>query len=541
MIPAIPQIMVKDTAPGNLSIRFMRLNRNFITKLYSMKCSIFGLLFLFFVLPLAVPAQQVTYSDYDKDDSREMNFEIIGKMNGNFLVYKNLRWKHRLFIYDNEMKTRDAIRLDFFPEKTLNVDCVTYPDFFYLIYQYQKNNIVHCMGVKMDANGNKLTDPVELDTTRVPYFDDNKIYSTIYSEDKQKIMVFKIQKKYEKISFVTLLFDNKLQLIRKSRQTMAFDNRSDNYREFLVDNEGNFVFTLDREPVNRDYSNSLNLVTKSPVQDTFAFHPVNLEKKFIVDLNLKIDNLNKRYNINAFYYEKNRGSVQGLFSYSWDKLNERPYHSVFTTFSDSLRSEARRDGSNKIAFDDYSIRQTIVKKDGGFLLIAEDFTSQSRNNYNSPMNRWDYYNSPYSLSPNSYYYNNPYYGNYYRPLSNFYNQNTRYFYDNILVISIDRYGKPEWNKVIQKTQQDDDDDNFMSYTTVNSGDQIHFLFNTDNKNQIISDQGISADGTIKRNPTLRSREKGYEFMTRLSKQVGARQLLIPCIYRGYICFAKVDF
>ena len=498
------------------------------------------LLLLLFILPVTVLSQTITFSDYERDEGTDMNFEIIGKMNGNFLVYKNIRWKHKLCIYDNDMKIKESVNLDFFPEKTLNVDFVIYPDHFFMVYQFEKKNIVHCMGLKMDGYGKKIGEPVELDTTKIPFFDDNKIYSTIYSEDKKKIMVFKIQKKYENLHMVTLLFDDQLQLIKKTRQAIAFDERRDNYREFLLDNEGNFVFTKDRTPANRDYSNTLHLVTKAPLEDTFTYRAIDLGKKYIDDVKLKIDNLNKRYLLNSFYYNKNRGSVEGLFTYSWDKINERQYISNFIEFDDSLREEARKDGSLHIAFDDFFIRHVIVKKDGGFLLAAEDYSSQGRGNNTNPWNRWDYLSNPYSLSSSSYYYYNPYYG-YYRPFSNFNNQSTRYFYENIYVVSIDKNGKREWNKIIHKTQYDDDNDNFLSYATVNSGDEIHFLFNADNKNQIISDQSITSDGTSKRNPTLRSQERGYQFMTKLSKQVGARLLLVPCLYRGYICFAKVEF
>jgi hypothetical protein len=30
-------------------------------------------------------------------------------------------------------------------------------------------------------------------------------------------------------------------------------------------------------------------------------------------------------------------------------------------------------------------------------------------------------------------------------------------------------------------------------------------------------------------------------MPRHAKQVGARQAIVPCQYRGYTCFAKVEF
>jgi len=70
---------------------------------------------------------------------------------------------------------------------------------------------------------------------------------------------------------------------------------------------------------------------------------------------------------------------------------------------------------------------------------------------------------------------------------------------------------------------------------------MHFLFNNNNKNEVITDQSLSRDGTLKRNPTLKSPERAHEFMPRSSKQIGANQLIIPCAYRNNICFAKIDF
>jgi hypothetical protein len=147
-----------------------------------------------------VSAQTIKFSDFDREDSRDMNFDIIGKMNNNILVYKNIRTKHKINIYDSEMNTLETVYLDFVPEKTFNIDFVAYPDHFFMIYQYQKGNIVHCMAVKMDAMARRMNEPVELDTTRIPIMSDNKIYSTIYSEDRQKIMVFKIQTRYQKFN-----------------------------------------------------------------------------------------------------------------------------------------------------------------------------------------------------------------------------------------------------------------------------------------------------------------------------------------------------
>jgi hypothetical protein len=52
---------------------------------------------------------------------------------------------------------------------------------------------------------------------------------------------------------------------------------------------------------------------------------------------------------------------------------------------------------------------------------------------------------------------------------------------------------------------------------------------------------VKAAGQMKRDPTLKSLDRNYEFMPRYGKQVGAKQVVLPCMYKNYICVAKIDF
>jgi len=112
---------------------------------------------LFFIAPQNIFAQKVTYSDYGRQDNNSnLNFEIIGKMNSNILVYKNINKEHNITLMGAaDMQIIGNEPLDFIPQKTFNIDFITYPDHFYMIYQYQKKNVLYCMGVNMDANGKK--------------------------------------------------------------------------------------------------------------------------------------------------------------------------------------------------------------------------------------------------------------------------------------------------------------------------------------------------------------------------------------------------
>ncbi|MFN8253226.1 MAG: hypothetical protein U0V75_15255 [Ferruginibacter sp.] len=494
-------------------------------------------------IPVILYSQKVTYSDFEQEDNRDINFEIIGKMKGDILVYKNVRkWIHKINVLGDDMKIKQTVRLDFMPEKTFNVDFVVYPDYFWMIYQFQKKNILHCMAVKLDAAAQKMGDPVEIDTTQIPFLADNKIYTTIHSEDKQRIMVFKMPKKNDQYSLVTMLFNSDMKLTReKSRQPIDLDERRDTYSNFFVDNEGTLVFTKDSKTGLRDNSNLLQLMIKDPQRDTFSTHDLKLDKNYIDEVKLKVDNLNKRYILNSFYYKKSRGNIDGMFTCIWNKTADSADVQHFVSLGDSLRDAAKTSGQLRFALDDYFIRQVFAKKDGGFLLTAEDYSYQ-RTGISNSWNRWDYLNN-YYYSPyygSSYYYYNPYTG-YYRPYNSYGNQSTRYFYANIVVLSYDKSGNLQWSRVINKDQFDDDNDNFLSFSTFNSGGEIHFLFNEDkNRNQIIANHSINGSGQITRNPTLKSQERGYRFMPKLSKQVGAGQLIIPCEYRGYICFARID-
>jgi len=76
-------------------------------------------------------AQRIVYSEPEKDDSRRMVFEIIGKIDGNFLIYKNLKSKNWITIYDNDMKEVSKVGQEFMPdERLVSIDFFPYTDFF---------------------------------------------------------------------------------------------------------------------------------------------------------------------------------------------------------------------------------------------------------------------------------------------------------------------------------------------------------------------------------------------------------------------------
>ncbi len=498
------------------------------------------IIILFSLLSAKAICQQVVYSEPDRSDLRQTNFEILGKIGGNILVYKNLRDNHVMSVYDMNLNQTDRVKMDYLPDRVINADFLSYSDFSYMFYQYQKRSVVYCMAVKIDASGKKVGDPIVLDTTSINFLASNKIYSVVNSEDKKFINIIKINTKNDDNHLVTtVLYNRNLELQEKQYLNIAMPERNDYLTEFQLDNNGNLAFARTIQESSDDNIHKLILFVKPFGSGITKETPINLGNNYLDDLRIKADNTTNRYVITSFYRKSKRGNIEGLFLSVWDNNTSSLSSSRAMLFDDNLRNEAKGDNSFKTSFNDYYIKNIIPKKDGGFLLAAEAFYTTGRGG----LNRGNYlFGSPF-LRPSDYYMFNPYsYGYPYWRYNGFNSsQLNRYHAENIMVMSFDSTGHIDWSNVLNKSQWDDETDAMIGYQMVNTGDQLHFLFNLQEKRtQLLTDQSIKPDGQLVRNPTLKNLDKGYDFMPRYGKQVGLRQIIIPCLYRNYLCFARVE-
>ena len=205
----------------------------------------FAFLWTLLMAGMYAGAQRIVYSDPDKEDTRRMNFEVIGKVGGNFLVYKNMRNRNFVSVYNNDMKQVARESQDYLPEERLiNVDFFPYPDFVHVIYQYQKKNVVYCDAVKINGQGKPLSQPQTLDTSHIGFSSSSRIYSAFTNEAKTDVMVVKVNaRNRERFIVTSLLFNDSLQLRNRSVMPITMEERNDYLDEFRVDNDGDLVFT----------------------------------------------------------------------------------------------------------------------------------------------------------------------------------------------------------------------------------------------------------------------------------------------------------
>jgi hypothetical protein len=399
--------------------------------------------------------------------------------------------------------------------------------------------------VKLNAEAKMIADPMVLDTSHVDGGNEIKVYSMIYSENKQRILVYKINRKNDRIyTLTTLLFDKDLNLLKRSVVNTIPMSRDGVFNDFVLDNDGDLAFGRSTQTGSREYITNFHLLVKRAYEDSLRITEIPLKEYSLDEVKLKPDNFNKRFLLTSFYYGQRKGNIDGLLSMIWDKETNRQSAFFRFPFNDTLRTDARSDNTSlKLAFNDYFIRQVIPTRDGGYAVISELYYTNSRG---GGWNRWDYLYGGTGFFPYSYYYP-PYSSmNQWRwadPWNRWGSTSmVRHVSENVMIFFFNRNGNLEWSNTVRKKQFDDNSDVMLSYLLFNTGSEVRFLFNQlEKREQILNSVTLNAAGKLKRDPTLKGLDSNYEFMPRYGKQVGLREVVLPCTNRNYICFAKLDF
>ncbi len=486
-------------------------------------------------------AQKIYYTAVEDNEAQQTHFDIIGKINSNILIYTGQKNNHTLSVYDMDMKLVQRKNLNSLSDHIIDIDFINYHQQGWIIYQFQENNIVYCKALSINANGDKIGNPIDIDSTEVSSIIKNKIYSLIISDDKQKIMLFKINTKKERSSpikniITTLLLDSKMNILQKGSDTLLSD-KNHYITNFSIDNQGNFLFTQLVKQGQEGKISNVYFITKAAYQDSFYTHNLDIKNFYLDDIKVKIDNGNKKYIFTSLYAKTRKGNVEGLYTANFDVLKNTTQYINPIRFNDELRNDARGDAAAKNAFNDYVLQNIVVKNDGSFIISGESFYTTSKN---TSFNRWNYlYGYPYYGTPVDFFSWYPY--NSYYPWWRT-AQLTQFHAENIIILSINNQGNLAWSNVIPKIQLYDETDLPLGYQIVNAGKQLHFLFNQQmGGTTLLTNNILEPNGQITKAQTLHNLDQGRLFMPRYTKQVGAREAIIPCLYNNYLCFAKIEW
>jgi hypothetical protein len=301
----------------------------------------------------------------------------------------------------------------------------------------------------------------------------------------------------------------------------VFETENDLFCDFLIDNDGNLVFTKGSKLEPTDVFNELILVTKAPTQDNFNMHVLNLSGNLLDRVDLQIDDVNQQYLINALYFKKRNGHKEGPYSAIWNKRTNSLLVSNFFSFADAAANKAESQSTAANNLDGFYIRDVILTKDGGFIVTAEDLATPAA------------FILPWNLRDNPIFFSSSYIFSSFRILASAYCKNVIVFY-------FDNRAHLRWTNEIVKSQYAGV--TYPSFAVINTGSKIHFLYNEyERQTEIMNEQTLSGDGELSSKIPLRNLDFNYQLISLYGKQVSSHEMVFPCRYRNNVCFAKVEY
>ncbi len=244
-------------------------------------------------------------------------------------------------------------------------------------------------------------------------------------------------------------------------------------------------------------------------------HVVNFDNELPLDFILKYDHKMSTLHLCGVYAEKNGNHSEGYYAITWNQAAGK-LEPKFFKFSEELYLEWTGKGRKKESNFHLISQQISFREDGSLLLFLESNKELGRKSNYGPlsegggpsMGRW-----------------------------------VDYYYDDIIVVCLDKNAKVEWEKVLHKKQYSQDDDGlFSSFFLMSTEDYLRVIFNDEIKNEsTVSEYLLLSDGRQLRKSVLNTSFKNLNLRFIDALQLNADELLVPSENNGKLSLVKISF
>ena len=477
-----------------------------------------GLLFVLVVCAGVVArGQDVLYSEYEKFDYRSDNYTVVGMVGERLYTYTHQGGNAMLNAYDDSMNKVAMVLLDFFPERIYDIRFVAYPDKMIVLYQGLESNKVIQYAALLDEKGRLQGRPIELGSVKTGIFGAmHSYFNSAVSENKKWILVYSADDDGSEVKFEGKWLDDRLVVQKRSKATFKTDNRVE-HGEVHVANDGTVYGAAFTTVGAQNYADQYWMLTLPIGGNKFEPKELALHELFATGGYIKVDNANGKVYFGGFYSTRKNGNFDGVIFATYEIATGGAPMVKLLPFDEKLvkAAGARKRGHT---FDNFQVRQLIVKNDGGFVLVSEEEYMLTRSNYTPGFGYYSAY-SPYMT-----------------------NTVREYHFDDIMSLSYNAAGELQWHAFIRKDQYSQEDGGvFSSYALLNTGGTLAFLFNDYNaRRSTIQLATLTAEGQTDVRGFAAEGADYPDWIPKSGKQVAARTLVVPCFHKKQICFARVD-
>lgn len=452
----------------------------------------------------------ITVSDHIslRTDTR---YHLLGELGGQILLFQDRGSKFEIQSFDKRMRESWTKELELDRRSPKVVDLIATDEHFYLTYFFRERNRTILKIHKYNAAAN-LVDSTRIADLGFLFFTPN--FDLEQSEDESKLLLYYSDNNQE---FHAYSFDlKKMQLLWEGMFKPEDYYYGENFVQALIDDSGRMHLALIYNNYrSRRKEHFYHFYT---VDDGNFPAPtqVSMGDFLTYDVLFEYDNLNELIIGGGLYNERDINRAKGYFYINVDPLQPEKKIIHHTGFNDqlieSLKGEKIKENKG---IDEISIRDIVLRRDGGILLVTERNRQLERRTGTSGRS--------------------------------FYSGNLRlmvdYYYDELIVQSIHPTGELHWENILHKRQYSQDDNGaYSSYFLLRTPSQLRFLFNDEIRfENTVSEYVLNGIGSLDRNSLFNTKNLELKLRFRDALQVSARKVIVPSERRNRLRLVKLEY
>ncbi|HLP51961.1 MAG TPA: hypothetical protein VK154_13825 [Chitinophagales bacterium] len=469
------------------------------------------------LITLGASAQLVEVSNPSKMPAKSGKFKVIGK-NNDGIVVRLYGMEDVIHVYGQELKLETTKTIAFKnqdgPLQYIMLN-KTGAVIFYL-EQDKKRSLLYAQPV--NSKFVEIGKPVLIDSIvdRKELVAANLRFKQ--SIDQSYLMVYypyfsggRIESiRFLGVSHTLNVLYNKTQPINRSERELE-DSKT------LIDNQGNTFLLLKPES---EVAGAQYDVFRFDTHGELANYSITTERRLFNEPVFEIDNKNGNLVMTAFY-DGGRGEAEpaahGFLYASFDPANGTPVRTNYTQFSKEFIGEltGRENVTNQSLYT-FNIRRSMLRNDGGALIVAESFIKDSREQV-----------VPIGIQPGY----------------NSYRTSEIFQFNDIIAFSITPDGRMEWSSVMRKKQASEDDNGtYSSFLLMNEKEKLRFIYLDDiSASGVLNEYVLGSMGRYDRTTLLNQEEKDIMLMPKLGKQISPNEVVLPSYKGNALRLVKIAF
>jgi len=453
---------------------------------------------LFLVVSHLIHSQVITVSD-EINLKTEFLYDILGRVGDHILVVRDGVNEFDVQAFNENMSTSWTAEEELDSRRSRIISIVPQNDKFYVIYSNEWRDTMLIKVREYNAKVNVTFTDTLLTIKRGlirPKFrfvkSENRNIFLMTEVDNEKIVsafAYDLQKK-------KLLWDGNFEF--------GDMNFREEYRKTLITNEGTMYVIFEQDNFRyRKENHALEVFRFDQYNTVFTQTSVPLPDFITYDAYFKYDNVNAQLLVIGLYSDKNSGNTDGLYHVTLNDGNLSDYRISTLSYDEELVADFHgKYNPKRESLYNLDVQDLVLREDGGVLLLAEENKEFERLAYGG---RRDYYGS-----------------------SRF---SVDYYYEDLVLISINADGTSHWQKLLPKRQYSNDDEAaYSSYFLFKNPSFLRILYNDEIRNEnTVSEYILNGIGDITRRSLMSTDNQKLKLQIKNAVQTGSNELVVPSV------------